>query len=87
MPDFNGKAKTTCVHCNCETEFEVAAWNNGRYTTIAFTEKSVAEAKKAAAAAKRAGLPPPGEQPTTESRDAATDGEPDDNLKPGDVPY
>lgn len=80
MPDFNGKAKMTCVHCQQMTEFVFAAWDKGRYTTLAFTEKSAAEAKKAAAAARKAGLPVPGE---SQQPDESADGEP----KPGEVPF
>ena len=75
MPDFNGKAKTTCKHCQCETEFEIAAWDKGRYTTIAFTEKSVAEAKKAAYAAKKAGLPTAETASADAEADAAASGD------------
>ncbi len=87
MPDFNGKAKTTCVHCKCETEFEVAAWDKGRYTTLAFTEKSAAAAKKAAAAAQRAGLPTAAEQASNQAADdaASTTTENDGEPKTGDA--
>lgn len=82
MPDFNGKAAVTCVHCKGETVFELAAWNrNGRFTTIAFTEKSVADAKRAAYAAKKAGLPVAGEQQEnngTHATDVTHEPEPQD---------
>lgn len=57
QPDLNGKAVMTCVHCQQETEFEMAAWHRGKFTTVAFTEKAEAERKRAAAKAKRAGIP------------------------------
>ena len=86
MPDFNGKATVTCKHCQQETEFELAAWNRGaRFTTIAFTEKSVAEKRKADYAAKKAGLPTAAEQTTNEAADEAA--QQSDESKPGEVPF
>ena len=77
MPDFNGTCAVTCVHCKGQTVFELAAWNRGKFTTIAFTEKTEAEAKKAAYKARKAGLPVAGAE---EQRQAEA---PED----GDVPY
>jgi hypothetical protein len=86
QPDMNGKAAVNCKHCQKETEFELAAWSRGNFTTLTFTEKSVAEAKRAAAKAAKAGLPPPGE--TAQSADSVPTESETESAHPYDkVPF
>lgn len=53
QPDLNGRVMTVCVHCQKTTEFAIAAWDRGRFTTLALTEKAEADRKKAEWKAKR----------------------------------
>jgi hypothetical protein len=76
MPTHNGRGKVTCKHCQCETEFEIAAWrrNGGKLITLAFTEKELAEKKRADAKAKKAALER-GEEPTDTNQSEFTPGQ------------
>lgn len=81
MPTHNGRGrvkhivKVKCQHCEAEheaeveIEFEIAAWrrNGGKLITLAFTEKELAEKKRADAKAKRAAAERGEEQPQTDS--------------------
>jgi hypothetical protein len=86
MPDYNGSCSVTCVHCKGETHFELAAWNRGKFTTIAFTEKSEANAKKAAYKARKAGLPVEGAE-ENQNGTHATDATDEPVQEMGQVPF
>jgi len=63
-PDATGKCVSTCKHCKQETEFEIAGWiremSGRKFTTLRFTERGEAEAKRTAARAAKSGLPTEG---------------------------
>ena len=65
MPTHNGKGELTCKHCHQVTAFEIAAWrrNGGKLITLSFTEKELAEKKRAEAKARKAGLATESSQP------------------------
>lgn len=80
-PHYNGRGELTCKHCGEATQFEIAIWDRRTLMTMAFTEKSLAEQRRAEAKARKAGLPLPGAaQPETET---TTEAEP----KEGDTIY
>lgn len=83
QPDYKGTAKTTCVHCQRETEFVLAAWVRGVYTTFLFKEKAQAEQERAAYARKKAGLP---EEPAV-TEGAAETTETGEQSPYGNVPF
>lgn len=68
MPSQKGSARTTCLHCGAETEFEVVAWDKKKsksFLALKFTEKGEAERKKTEAQARKSGLPVDGATPPT----------------------
>ena len=75
QPDLKGTAATTCVHCEKETEFELAGWKSEKFITLKFTEKSEAERKRNEAKAKRAGLPTESEAPQADVSTGEPDGQ------------
>jgi hypothetical protein len=87
QPDMNGKAAVNCKHCQKETEFELAAWSRGNFTTLTFTEKTIAEAKRAAAKAAKAGLPPPGDAPAQSTAPAPEETNTESAHPYDDVPF